>query len=183
MGGLPDRRSKLGDRGDPAARAGDGRGGRHGQPRREGSRPPVRFEFVAVEARMSDASARSRIVGLGTIALVWSFVPFADLAVRAQRSAAVLTGADGYFAGDQLQYMMWIRDAAAHGASGDLFDVTPHGRVFTTPVVPGGAVLFPAPRSIQFAYLVWKPIAVAALLAGAVLYTRRLLGERGSSWL
>src|SRR3954447_12763860 len=44
-----------------------------------------------------------------------------------------LSGSDGFFPADQLQYFAWIREAAHHGLIGNLFDLAPQHRVFLHP--------------------------------------------------
>jgi hypothetical protein len=90
-----------------------------------------------------------------------------------------ITGADGLLASDQLQYFTWIRQAAEHGLIGNEYDMAPDNRVFLHPgfLISGG--LHALGLSVPLSYLLWKPVAVAALFAGALLYTRRLLPPGG----
>ena len=90
-----------------------------------------------------------------------------------------LSGADGLYPLDQLQYFAWIREAAHHGLIGNRFDLAPGDRPFLHPgfLLSGLAARLGLP--IPLAYLLWKPVAVAVTFTGALLYVRRLLAARG----
>lgn len=87
-----------------------------------------------------------------------------------------LSGSDGFFPADQLQYFAWIREAAHHGLIGNLFDLAPQHRVFLHPgYLISGALAALTGISYPLAYLLWKPVAVGVTFWGALLYVRRLL--------
>src|SRR2546423_13978460 len=87
-----------------------------------------------------------------------------------------LSGSDGFFPADQLQYFAWIREAAHHGLIGNLFDLAPQHRVFLHPgYLISGALASVTGISYPLAYLLWKPLAVVVMFWGALLYVRRLL--------
>src|SRR3954469_10928757 len=87
-----------------------------------------------------------------------------------------LSGSDGFFPADQLQYFAWIREAAHHGLIGNLFDLAPQHRVFFHPgYFLSGMLARATGISYPLAYLLWKPVAVAVMFYGALLYVRRLL--------
>src|SRR2546430_10078634 len=91
-----------------------------------------------------------------------------------------LSGSDGFFPADQLQYFAWIREAALHGLIGNLFDLAPQHRVFLHPgYLLSGALAAATGISYPLAYLLWKPLAVALAFYGALLYVRRLLPAGG----
>src|SRR5438128_3734276 len=87
-----------------------------------------------------------------------------------------LSGSDGFFPADQLQYFAWIREAAHHGLIGNLFDMAPQHRVFLHPgYFLSGMLAAATGISYPLAYLLWKPLAVALTFYGTLLYMRRLL--------
>ena len=90
-----------------------------------------------------------------------------------------ITGSDGLYAPDQLQYLAWIRQAGQHIVMGNGFDLLPDHRVF---VHPGFLISGLAHRylgfSLQVSYLaIWKPTAVLLLFFGFRAYSRRLLPD------
>jgi hypothetical protein len=91
-----------------------------------------------------------------------------------------LSGADGWYPADQLQYMAWIRESAHHLLIGNRFDLAPGGRPFLHPGFLLSGLLHRATGiSIPLALLAWKPVAIALMFAGALAYVRRLLPSRG----
>jgi hypothetical protein len=86
-----------------------------------------------------------------------------------------LSGADGLLASDQLQYFAWIREASGHVLIGNLYDLAPGDRVFLHPMFAISGGLAALGISIPLSYLLWKPVAVAALFAGIRAYVHRLL--------
>jgi hypothetical protein len=94
-----------------------------------------------------------------------------------------ITGADGLLASDQLQYYTWIRQAAEHGLIGNEYDMAPDNRVFLHPGFLISGALHALGLSVPLSYLLWKPVAVGALFAGALLYTRRLLPAGGPRYV
>ena len=91
-----------------------------------------------------------------------------------------LSGADGLFPADQLQYMAWIREAGEHGLVGNRFDLAPGDRVFLHPgFLLSGLVHQAVGISIPLALLLWKPVAVGVTFAGTLAYVRRLVPPGG----
>ena len=89
-----------------------------------------------------------------------------------------LSGSDGFFPADQLQYFAWIREASEHGLIGNRFDLAPGDRPFLHPgFLISGVVHAVSGMSIPLSYLLWKPVAVGVTFAGALVYVRRLLPE------
>jgi hypothetical protein len=87
-----------------------------------------------------------------------------------------LSGSDGFFPADQLQYFAWIREAAHHVLIGNLFDLAPVHRVFFHPgYFLSGALAWATGISYPLAFQLWKPLAVVVTFWGALLYVRRLL--------
>src|SRR4051812_30398713 len=127
--------------------------------------------------------AGRRVLGLDLVEL-GALVALAGLSVVVL--AALLTkgrplsGADGLLAGDQLQYLTWIREASHHGLVGNRFDLAPGDRAFLHPgfAISGG--LHALGLSVPLAYLVWKPVAVAVTFYGCLRYVHRLLATPGA---
>lgn len=92
-----------------------------------------------------------------------------------------LSGSDGLFPADQLQYFAWIRDASEHGLIGNRYDLAPGDRAFFHPgFLLTGLVHRVTGIGIPWVYLaLWKPVAVGLLFLGALRYVRRLLPAGG----
>jgi hypothetical protein len=92
-----------------------------------------------------------------------------------------LSGSDGLFPADQLQYFTWIRESAEHVLIGNRFDLAPGDRPFFHPgFFITGIVHRISGLSIPATYmLLWKPVAIGLLFYGALKYVRRLLPAGG----
>ncbi len=112
---------------------------------------------------------------------LWAFGPLLIIALAAAADSRTLTGADGPLAGDQLQYLAWVRDASRHGLAANLFDLSSSPHYFAHPMfsLSGLATALGAP--IQLAYWAWKPVAVATLCAGTILWVGRMLPGRSGA--
>ncbi|MDQ3936367.1 MAG: hypothetical protein M3340_17240 [Actinomycetota bacterium] len=108
-----------------------------------------------------------------------SVAVLAGLLVRVWSRGGVVTGSDGFLVVDQLQYLNWLRQSGEHGLVGNLYDLEPGPRTFLHPGVLISGVLHRIGLGVVAAYVVWKPVAVAALFAAALLWTRRFLDRRG----
>ncbi len=108
-----------------------------------------------------------------------SMAVLAGLLVRVWIHGGLVTGSDGYLVVDQLQYLNWLRQAGHHIAVANLYDLAPGPHSFVHPGVVISGLLNRAGLGIVAAYMVWKPVAVAALFAGSLLYVRRFI-ERPS---
>lgn len=96
-----------------------------------------------------------------------------------------LSGADGMYPADQLQYFAWIREAAHHGLIGNRFDLAPGERSFLHPgFLLTGVVHQVTGIGIPWVYLaLWKPAAVGLLFYGALRYVRRFFPSAdGQRW-
>jgi hypothetical protein len=87
----------------------------------------------------------------------------------------IWTGTDGVFPTDQLGYLAWIRDSARHVLASDLFRVHPEPADFLQPLVVISGGLVALGLSPAAALLVWKPVALAAVLAAAAAFVDRTL--------
>jgi len=132
-----------------------------------------------VEAGVQSAAMRARFGFDWFDWLMLSLVALLSVAVIGPlliRSGGAITGGDGLFPVDQLQYLSWVRQAGAHGLIADRFDLAPDTRDFLHPsyLLSGlGHRLFGIPIAFSVA-AVWKPIAVIVAFLGARQYTRRL---------
>jgi hypothetical protein len=135
---------------------------------------------------MPDRGPRvSRAEMLLLVALAtWGLFPIALFLVHAAALHARFTGADGLIGADgvlgadQLQYLAWTRDASAHGGlTSDLFSFAGGGHVYLQPMFALSAGLYRLGLSLPLAYLLWKPVAIAALFAAAVAWARRTVGS------
>ena len=91
-----------------------------------------------------------------------------------------ITGATGPFAGDQLQYMAWIREGADGLLVSNLFSLSGSGSVFLHPMFAISSGVVWLGGSIQLSLLMWAPIAAAVLAWGCVAYANRFLEGRGA---
>jgi hypothetical protein len=101
--------------------------------------------------------------------------PLAGLLVRVWSKGGLVTGADGFLVADPMQYLTWLREAGDHVAVANLYDLADGPYSFVHPGVVISGLLHRAGLGEVAAYMVWKPVAVLALVAGAVALTRRCL--------
>ena len=104
---------------------------------------------------------------------LWSVAPLVLMLRHAAASGETFTGSDGPFAGDQLQYLSWIRESGEGFLAGNEFDLPSSDAVFLHPMHVVSGALWSLGLGIQAAYLIWKPVAVIALFAGFALFVRR----------
>jgi hypothetical protein len=93
-----------------------------------------------------------------------------------------MTGAESGVTADQLQYFAWMRSAGENIVIENLWDTGPRSQsYFFHPgfLLPG--LLAQLGLSIPLAYqLLWKPVAVAVVFTGFLLYVRRLVAPGGA---
>ncbi len=107
--------------------------------------------------------------------LAWSALPVAWLWRQAMRAGGTLSGADGPFAADQLQYLAWVRESAVHFLAGNLYTIPAGDRVFVHPMAEISGLLYRAGLDINYTWIIWKVPAAIALGITAFAYARRLL--------
>ena len=100
------------------------------------------------------------------------------LVVRTLTKGGVITGSDGFLVVDQMQYLGWLRQAGEHGLIENLYDLESGDRTFLHPGLLISGVLHRLGLGLVVSYAIWKPIAVASLFAGVLLFTRRFLDRR-----
>lgn len=113
-----------------------------------------------------------------------SVAVLAGLLIRVWTKGGIVTGSDGLLVIDQLQYLNWLRQAGDHLLIGNLYQLhTVPGAVdhrsFLHPGLVVSGLLHRLGLGLPASYLVWKPVAVAALFAGALLYVRRFVDRAG----
>ncbi len=121
-------------------------------------------------------------LALAALAAV-SCVSLVLVLVRAVNQGGTWAGGDGLLVTDQLQYLNWLRQAGHHVAVANLYDLAPGPRSFVHPGVLLSGLLDRLGLGIRLAYLVWKPVAVLALWAAALLLARRFLARAGDRTL
>lgn len=122
---------------------------------------------------------RYAVIGALATLAGFSAVSLALIAVHAS-AGDVFTGADGPFAGDQLQYMAWIRDSAHNVFADNGYSLAASGHVYAHPMIAISGLVDRLTGAIQAAYLLWKPVAVLLMFGGFWLYVRRLVSGRGA---
>ena len=104
-----------------------------------------------------------------------AFAPLLGLLVRVWREGGYISGGDGLLVLDQMQYFNWLRQAADHGLIANYYDLKPGPRPFLHPGLLLSGGLERLGLGFIAAYLVWKPVAVLALFAGARAWCARFL--------
>ena len=119
---------------------------------------------------------RALAVALGALA----FAPLAGLLLRVASKGGYVAGGDGFLVLDQMQYLNWLRQSGSHLLIGNLYDLAPGPRTFLHPgLLVSGRAQRARASGATVAYMLWKPVAVLALWAGAVAWCRRFLPEGG----
>ncbi len=129
------------------------------------------------------ASGRLRLAGgdwlvLAALAAL-ALAPLIGLLVRVWTQGGVITGADGFLVTDPMQYVNWGRQSGQFGAAANLYDLAPSPHSFVHPGLLISGLLHRLGFGVVLSYLVWKPVAVVALFAGAFLFSARFLGRSG----
>ena len=142
------------------------------------SRPPTAGGRGRASAR--DAPRWADPAALGSRALAaLAVAPLAGLLLRVALRGGHLAGGDGFLVLDQMQYLNWLRQAGEHVLIANLYDLAPGPRSFLHPGLLVSGALHALGLGMTAAYLVWKPVAVLALWAGALAWAGRFLRRRG----
>jgi len=130
--------------------------------------------FSRIASRIGlDAFELACLIGFVLLA----FAPLIALATKGRE----LSGADGLFATDQMQYLAWIRDSSEHILIGNPWDLASGERNFLHPIaLISGLVHSLFGISVALSYLLWKPVAIAVVFTGSLLYVRRLIPAKGA---
>ena len=103
----------------------------------------------------------------------------AGLLLRVWMQGGLVTGADGYLVADPMQYLDWARQSGEHGLIANRHDLADGPRSFLHPGLLLSGLLYRLGAGPAVAYLLWKPVAVAVLFTGALVFVRRLVPRVG----
>lgn len=106
---------------------------------------------------------------------LWALAPIVYLLAKAAGHHESLSGGDGLFAADQLQYLAWIRSSGEHILAGNGFALRLGGNVFLHPMFVLSGLLWRAGMNIALSYLLWLLVAVGVLYLGFQRFTFRML--------
>ena len=73
------------------------------------------------------------------------------------------THTDGFYSGDQLQYLSWIQSSASHGLISNLFVLRHTPADYFQPAIMLSALLVRIGMASWLSLMLWKPVAVLAL--------------------
>jgi hypothetical protein len=113
--------------------------------------------------------------GVLAVLLALALAPLLGLLVRVWTQGGVVTGGDGFLVADPLQYLSWLREAGENVAVTNLYDLEDGPSSFVHPGVLISGLLHQLGVGLVASYMVWKPVAVLALFAGALALCRRFL--------
>ena len=77
------------------------------------------------------------------------------------------THTDGFFSGDQLQYLAWIQSSVHHGLISNLFVLRSTPADYFQPAIMLSALLVRLGMSSWLSLMLWKPVAVIAIFLAA----------------
>src|SRR2546423_6843240 len=109
---------------------------------------------------------------LGLLAL-WTVGPAVAALAHAHQRGLLFAGPDGLYAPDQNQYFALIRQFGHHLLAANDYSVAAQQHVFFHPLLFVGGLLVRAGVSVQGAWFLLTPLAVAALFGGYLAYVRR----------
>ena len=102
-------------------------------------------------------------LGLLTLfAALSMWVVGSDLAVMLTQGRR-WTHTDGFFSGDQLQYLSWIQSSAHHGLISNLFVLRHTPADYFQPAIMVSGLLVRLGMSSWLSLMLWKPVAVIAI--------------------
>ena len=138
-------------------------------PARDPPRPPIARRRHRLDWFEMSALALFGLLSLTVVALdVWQVVAH----------GRVWTGTDGEYAVDQLQYVAWIRDAAAHGLVSNLFVLHPTPADYFQPAIMISGGLTALGVAPWLSLLLWKPVAVVTFFLAVRAFVGRSLAGR-----
>jgi hypothetical protein len=152
----------------------------------------VRAAAEAEAPPLSPPPARSASAGRGldrfeagvlVVLLGLALAPLLGLLVRVWTQGGVVTGGDGFLVADPMQYLTWLREAGENVAVANLYDLDDGPSSFVHPGVLISGLLHQLGLGVVASYMVWKPVAVAALFAGSLALCRRFLARSGDRGL
>jgi hypothetical protein len=123
-------------------------------------------------------AARPVAIAAAAAALAWSCAPLAWLLAVELPAGGVWTGAEGAIPADEHQYLMWIAQARDRVFAGNGYAPPGSDAVLLHPLFTPSGLLAALGVDVRLAYVLWKPVAVAVLVVGAVAWAARFFGER-----
>ena len=134
-------------------------------------RSPIGPRGIAVVRRRLD---RFEIALLTLFCALSMWVVGSDLVVMLTRHER-WTHTDGFFSGDQLQYLSWIQSSAQHGLISNLFVLRHTPADYFQPAIMLSALLVHLGMSSWLSLLLWKPVAVIAIFLAVRALAARCL--------
>jgi hypothetical protein len=126
----------------------------------------------------SDTGVPWIVLGVCLLAVLWCLATLVFVLVHSAIHGLHFAGPYApYFAGDQLRYLAWIRDAGLHGLIADPFHAGA-SHLYLQPLFLISGLLWRAGLSVQLAYLLWTPVALGTLIWGYLSFTSRFLRGR-----
>ena len=117
-------------------------------------------------------------MAVGVIAVCWCLATLVFVLAWCAAKGLTFNGPyAGLFAGDQLRYLAWIREAGLHGLIADPYRAGA-AHVYLNPVFLVSGLLWRAGLSIQLSYLIWTPVALAVLIWGYARFVARFAAGR-----
>ena len=118
---------------------------------------------------------RAPVVAVGALAAAWCVATLAFVLIHSAVSGLTFAGPySAYFPLDQLRYLAWIREAGLHGLISDPYRAGA-AHLYLQPLFLISGLLWRAGLSVQAAYLVWTPVALAVLIWGYWRFIARFL--------
>ena len=115
----------------------------------------------------------------------WHSRPSPGCCCASATKGGYVAGGDGFLVLDQMQYLNWLRQSGSHLLIGNLYDLAPGPRTFLHPGLLISGALNALGVGPIVAYVLWKPVAVLALWAGAspgASASCRSAAARGGAW-
>ena len=122
-------------------------------------RTPIGPRGVAIARLRLDRFEIGLLTLFGALSM---WVVGSDLVVMLTRHER-WTRTDGFFSGDQLQYLSWIQSSAHHGLISNLFVLRHTAADYFQPAIMLSALLVRLGMSSWLSLLLWKPVAVIAI--------------------
>lgn len=117
---------------------------------------------------------RFEIALLAVFAALSLWVVGSDVVITLTRDRQ-WTHTDGFYSGDQLQYLSWIQSSARHGLISNLFVLRHTPADYLQPAIMLSALLVRLGVPAWLSLMLWKPVAVIVLFMGVRAVVRHCL--------
>jgi hypothetical protein len=114
---------------------------------------------------------------LAVLAALSMWVVATDL-IEAARHHLVWTHTDGFFSGDQLQYLSWIQSSSHSVLIANLFVLRPTPADYFQPAIIISGLLTRLGMAPWLALMLWKPVAVLGIFAAVRAAAHRMFTQR-----